>query len=328
MIIEVGKDGFAFNFNHIPHPPSEGFKLIPMFERDYMQAAVRIEVCDKSLEDYQAYINKYGIDKAEIIMPDLRILQLCPSLKYLRIFPSLYAPEGFDFSPLYELHEVKSLHCRNVYGPRGKYSSEIDYSKIHGLVKLSVDVNKKVFNFNKVDTLKSLSVGSFKGASRDLTDMFCSQELDTLEIQQCGIYSLNGIETSRKMQCVYLYYNRSLSDISALSRVKGTLRALHIMNCPKIQDFSVLGELENLEMLDLQGNNSLPSLDFLKNLKNLKTFIFNMNVLDGDLSPCLNLSYVYSVRNRKHYNLKDCELPKVKYVWGNEDIEGWRRLYS
>ena len=61
-------------------------------------------------------------------------------------------------------------------------------------------------------------------------------------------------------------------------------------------------------------------------MKNLKTFTFSMNVLDGDLTPCLNLSYVYSEKKHKHYNLKDADLPKGEYIRGNEDIEEWRRL--
>ncbi len=128
------------------------------------------------------------------------------------------------------------------------------------------------------------------------------------------------------MQCLYLHYNRSLKDISALSKVKKTLKALRIENCSKIEDFSVLAELENLELLELSGSNTLPSLSFIKSMKNLKTFVFNMNVEDGDLTPCLNLSYVYSEKNRKNYNLKDKDLPKNAYVRGNEDIEEWRRL--
>jgi hypothetical protein len=51
-----------------------------------------------------------------------------------------------------------------------------------------------------------------------------------------------------------------------------------------------------------------------------------MNVLDGNLTPCLDLSYVYSARSRKHYNLKDSKLPKGEYVRGNEDIDEWRRI--
>jgi hypothetical protein len=51
-----------------------------------------------------------------------------------------------------------------------------------------------------------------------------------------------------------------------------------------------------------------------------------MNVLDGDLSLCKNLSYVYSEIDRKHYSLKDALLPKGKYIRGNESIEEWRKL--
>ena len=87
-----------------------------------------------------------------------------------------------------------------------------------------------------------------------------------------------------------------------------------------------MGELENLELLELSGSNELPSLSFLKKMKRLKTFIFSMNVKDGDVTPCLGLSYVYSEKNRKHYNLKDIELPKGHYVRGNETIDEWRRL--
>ena len=78
-------------------------------------------------------------------------------------------------------------------------------------------------------------------------------------------------------------------------------------------------------MLELSGSNELVDLSFLKTMKSLKTFVFNMNVKDGDLSLCTGLSYVYSERNRKHYNLKNAELPKGQYVRGNEDIEVWRR---
>lgn len=222
--------------------------------------------------------------------------------------------------------EIKSLSCKNQYGNQEQLFSDIDYSRVHGIVDLKIAVNKGALNYNKIETLKSLSVGGFKGKNCDLTDLFCSKELDTLRIVQCRISSLNGIETSNKMQCLYLHYNRSLQNISALRRANRTLKALRIENCPKIEDFSVLCELENLELLELSGSNVLPNLNFLKTMRNLKTFAFNMDVLNGDLTPCLNLSYVYSEKDRRHFNLKDKDLPKTNYARGNEDIEEWRRL--
>lgn len=316
-------DGFGFTAATYPHNVHDAIIIKCKGVSDC--TSPQYDVPFHTIEDYIAYIQKKKIEKAIIILNDISFIRQCPSLKYLTIYPSYQAAESFDFSPLYEMPEVKLLHCQNQYGSQEQYISEIDYSRIHGLINLSICVNKKTLNYDKVRTLKSLGASGFKGERRDLTDLFCSKELDTLFLIQCGMYSLNGIELSEKMQCLYLYYNRSLSDISALSRVKGTLKALRIENCPKIQDFSVLGELESLEVLELSGNNALPNLDFLKTMKSLKRFSFSMNVLDGNLSPCLHVSNVYSEKNRKHYNLKNCELPKGKFTMGNENIEKWRR---
>ena len=219
--------------------------------------------------------------------------------------------------------QIKKLQCSTVYGFRENFSTCIDCAKISGLEDIHV-TNFGYKNFNTVDTLKGLGLSNYE--KRDISEAFSSSILDTLSIFQSRITSLEGIQKSQKMQCLYLYYNRFLQDISALAKVKKTLRALRIESCPKINDFSMLSELENLELLELSGSNELPSLSFLKEMKKLKTLIFNVNVKDGDLTPCLDLSYVYSGKNRKHYNLKDKDLPKGQYVRGNESIESWRRL--
>lgn len=305
----------------------DGFEFVPIIYPFNKRTAIRIaDDGIHSIKDYQNYICKKLVEQAEVFMPDLEILRFCPTLKYLKICPSYNTLKTVDFSPLYELPEIKYLNCQNIYGNKSQFISEIDYSRINGLVNLFVYVNNGTLNYNKIETLKSFGVGGFKGERNDLTDLFCSRELDTLSLNECRIRSLNGLENSPKLQCLYIYNNRSLFDISALSKVKNTLKALRIENCYKIKDFSILRELGNLELLELSGNNVLPNLNFLKNMKNLKTFVFNMNVLDGDLSQCLNLSYVYSEKNRKHYNLTDAQLPKGEYVRGNEAIEQWRRM--
>lgn len=119
-----------------------------------------------------------------------------------------------------------------------------------------------------------------------------------------------------------------MPDLKMLYECPG-LRKLNVSpsyNAPENFDFSPLYAMEKLEFLELCGSNLLPNLHFLGSLKNLKTFIFDYNVLDGDITPCLGISYVYCMRGRKHYNLKDKDLPKGEYVRGNEDIEEWRRL--
>lgn len=321
----VKKDGFEFAAITYPYNVDDAIIIV-------QQGRPRSEfpVCenyDRIEEEYVAYINKHGIEKAVICLDSIEILDRCKGLKYLRIVVPFEVKDQFDFSPVYRMDNIRHFTCLNRNGIDGEYTNVIDFSKVKGLEVLGVCVNKGTLNYNRIPGLKSLLVSSFKGGSnRDLADLFCSTKLDTLSLITCGMHSLNGIEKTPKMQCVYLDYNRSLRDISALKHCKETLKMLRIENCPQIEDFSVLGELENLELLELTGKNTLPNLKFLRSMRSLNTFVFNMNVLDGDLSNCTRLSYVYSETDRKHYNVKDKDLPKGVYIRGNESIEEWRRL--
>lgn len=317
----VLRDGFVFTA--ITHPGNVFDAIVIKYPQNTLCFSPRIRSSTRSLKEHIDFIQSNKIEKALIIADNIDFVTMCPTLKYLQIVPADSTGDSFDYSPLYRMPQIKSLSCSTVYGFREEYSTGIDCSRINGLEDIHVtDVGYK--NFNAVKTLKSLGLSGYK--QQDLSDAFTGSILDTLMVIQCKIKSLEGIQKSQKMQCLYLYYNRSLQDIRPLQNVKKTLRALRIENCPKIEDFSVLGQLENLELLELSGSNELTDLSFLKTMKNLKTFVFNMNVRDGNLTPCLDLSYVCSERNRKHYNLKNHELPKGEYARGNENIEKWRRL--
>lgn len=315
------RDGYVFVC--LCHPGTVFDAIVIRHPQDAKCFSPRLPESKRGLAEHLMLINELKIEKALIIANNIDFIVECPSLKYLRIIPAEDSINGFDYSPLYDMPEIKSLWCATIYGRNEEFSTTVDYSKVKGIENFSV-YNSGYLNYKNISTVKSLGLSHIQ--DRDLQNAFSSLKLDTLSVIQCKVQSLEGIQKSEKMQCLYLYYNRFLKDISALSKVRRTLRALRIENCPRIEDFSVLGELENLELLELSGSNELPSLRFLQTMKNLKTFIFSMNVKDGDLSPCLVLSYAYSKRNRKHYNLKDVNLPKGQYVHGNETIEEWRRL--
>lgn len=73
---------------------------------------------------------------------------------------------------------------------------------------------------------------------------------------------------------------------------------------PEGERFFCIGKLVNLRHLELTGRNEISSLSFLNQMPQIQTFLFSVNVLDGDLTPCMKIPYVYCERNRKHYNLK------------------------
>lgn len=272
-----------------------------------------IGYAERSLEEHIKVVNKCKLEKAVIIANDIHFIKKCPTLKYLNIIPADTTANGFDFSPLYEMSEVKSLSCQTIYGDKNQYSTSIDYSKIKGILNLGI-YGKGHLNYNKIATLECLFASGFVSSKRDITDLFCSHCLKKLTLIQCGINSLNGIESSKDITHISLWHNRSLNNIADIKKVAGTLKSLSIEACAKIVDFSCLEELVNLEYLQLMGSNTLQNLNFLRKIKKLKVFIFDMNVLDGDLSPCLKLQYVYCGRSRKHYNMKDKDLPKGEYV--------------
>ena len=314
------RDGYEFR--SLIHPANIYNAIVIKDPQNASYFSPRIVRTGHSLSEQIEFINQHQLENAIVIANDISFITQCPTLKHLEIIPADNIGDNFDFSPLYDMPEIKSLVCKTEYGIREEHSSQINYLKIKGLEDTRI-TGKGHLNYNCVNTLRSLQLSDYK--DNDLSQTFKSEILDTLSMIQCKIKSLNGLQKSIKMQCLYLYYNRFLHDITTLRDVKKTLKALRIENCSKINDFTVLDELENLELLELSGSNTLPDLKFLKNMKCLKTFILNMNVEDGDLTPCLNLSYVYSEKNHKHYNLKDKDLPKNDYIRGNENIELWRR---
>ena len=202
---------------------------------------------------------------------------------------------------------LKRLCCLTQYGIREQYRASIDYSRISGLTEISA-AGSGHHGYETVPSLNTLWLSNCRKYS-DFHGISCSAELQDVTLLQCGIRTLDGIEQHPKLQSLSLCHNRSLTDISALNSLGDSLHTLAIEGCPRISDWSVLSDLVNLEHLQLYGSNTLPDLSFLKKMPKLKTFTFTMNVADGNLSLCRNIPYA-SCKNRKHFNLKDAELPK------------------
>lgn len=321
----ISHDGFVFSSIR---DPANVFDAITIRNPSSARRFFDVDgVSERSLEDHIAFINSHQLTKAYIVADDISFLAKCPTLEHLTIIPSVTAGDGFDYAPLYKMPNLKSLICATHYGTYHKNTTTIDYSKIPGLEYLEVNSNEDL-NYHLVSTLKTLHLfGPFsKLKDSDLKWLSACSQLDTLEITCAKIRCLEGIERLAQMQCLRLNYNRSLQDISALENVAPALRMLHIEKCPNITDFSVLEKLKKLEYLVIKGSNQIPDLSFLRGLPDLQLFDFDVNVEDGDLTPCLALPYVRCRRSRRHYNLKDAQLPKGACKHGNENIPHWRRI--
>lgn len=302
------RDGFVFTFGR---NPAVFDTLVIRYPSDASGPIYGLGYSERSLEDHIELINKYQLKKASIICKDLSFILRCPSLNDISVYPDHESGNGFDFSPLYKMPNLRVLNCITTYGFYDQYRSTIDYSRIDGLCDVAV-YGPDHLGYERVSTLERLWCSRNK-KHKDLRDISCSPSLKNITFLQCSIQSLDGIEQYEEMDSVTLYNNRSLKDISALAHVGSTLRSLTIDGCSKVTDFSVLKDLHNLEYLQLYGSNQLPSLDFLQGMKKMKVFTFTMNVENGDLRLCMGIPYV-SCKNRKHYNLRDSQLPKPQVL--------------
>ena len=122
----------------------------------------------------------------------------------------------------------------------------------------------------------------------------------------------------------YLAESRQyLTDISPLKDLT-KLKKLVLKN-NKIEDLSAIGNLTNLEELDLYGNRGIKSINGFENLKKLKKLLLNRTVGITDISPlkeCKDLEEL-SIQNNKVSSieaLKDHEKLTLLDISGNKQI--------
>lgn len=290
-------DNFKVKDAIVVHNPADAVVVSPVFLRSR-----------KSLEEHIEYIRNNNIKKAYIVADDISFLTQCPSLEYLRVLPAITA-QNFDYSPLYEMPNLKWIECRTTTGLNDDLVASIDYSRFIGIKKLGISHAGGHLNVEQAGDVVSLCFDFGYPNSKNLQNTIPGKALRKFAICQAPIQSLDGIESASQLQRLELTYNRRLKDISALRYLKESLACLEIDTCGKISDFSVLTELHNLEFLILKGSNVLPNLSFLKVMPKLKYLHLTMNVADGDLSLCEQLPYA-RIKNRKHYSHKDTALPK------------------
>lgn len=267
----------------------------------------KLSCSSKTLQEHIDFVNEHHLEKAVIIAEDISFLTECPSLQFLQIIPADNV-KNFDYSPLYKLKNLAGLNCATEYGLHLSETTQVDYSHFSNVVDLDIAGHGHICT-EQLETIRRLNVS--RHPAKRISQIVASPVLKSLSVTQCSIRSLEGISKVKALSELSLWYNRSLSDVSDLFHHDKSLRMLSIGSCPKIADFSFLEQFDNLEYLELSGSNSLPNLKFLSAMKALKCFTFDMNVLNGDLTPCLDIPCVHLLRNRKHYNLSNADLPKA-----------------
>lgn len=213
-----------------------------------------------------------------------------------KIILSKYSYE--DITVLYQLKNLENFKST------GLIKTKFDFNKLLTLKNVFIEYSENlssIFNCNK---LKELEIHKFpeKKSSKfkGLTN------LKKLVLRQFKMMELQEIGELQYLEYLEISHNRTINSLASLNQNK-SIKELHIMNCPKIKDFSSLSALKNLEILTIDNQKEIPSLDFIKEMPNLKdlAIIGSSNVIDGKLKWLLdkeNFKLVCEIK--KHYDIK------------------------
>jgi len=221
---------------------------------------------------------------------NLDFLKKCAFIKKISISDKIS-----DFSGIYNLKDLNRLLVSD-----NKHA--IDFSNFNNINEISIDWHSNHKNLTKCLKLEKLSIWHYKPKKKNIHELPNIENLKELAITQSTIKTLDGIEKYKNLESLKVHYSSKLETISCIQNLSETLKTLWFEVSKKIKDKEQVVLLNNLNLLAYINCGEIPSIDFINKLKNLKDFRFvDTNVLDGDISPCLNLDYAGFLK-KKHYS--------------------------
>lgn len=169
----------------------------------------------------------------------------------------------------------------------------------------------------------SLSFGS--RMPQELFNAVCEQkDLKRLYIKW-GVYpDISAISKLQELEYLHIGSGAGVLSVEPLAELK-KLVMLSVENFQKINDYSALVALDNLELLSISGDVWSPryihidSLDFLRGMKQLRSFSLEVaRVKSKDYTPILELENIeyLTIESRKEVKAiydQLMKLPKLKY---------------
>ncbi|MGH2317780.1 hypothetical protein ACRC6Q_08420 [Planococcus sp. SE5232] len=263
------------------------------------EAGITVLIGKNNVQESILYIQTHQIKSAEITYSyeesQIDFLSECPTIESF----SLEGPNVKNLSGLYHLKGLKSLSINDT-AP----SLVIDFSQLTTLEEIYGTLPPKAVAIGSLINLKKMQVWGYKSKEKNLKEFTDLKALEDLELISSNITSLEGIQGLKKLIRLGLFRMRTLMDISTIQHLPENLKDLEIESAKKIEDFSPIGKVWSLEDLALNNCGMIPSIRFIKHLPHLESMKFwDSTVVDGDVSPCLELEYVYFT-NKKHYSHK------------------------
>ena len=263
---------------------------------------IRSDYIDKCMEYYNQHEDIDGIYISRILgykLPDITFFQQHKYIKGISISDS----NKIDLSGIENLKELEYIFISDNTQP-------IDYSVFPKLEQIGSTWHPKVIISEKCRKLKYLCLWHYKPKSKDLTELPNLPNLEFLGIIQSPIESTKGIENFKKLKQIDLAYQPKLTTLYGIENLP--IEIAEVQNCKHLRNLDHFRTVKTLRKLICFKCGAVQSINFIRDLKSLNHFAFlDMDVLDGDMSPCLSVRYM-AFTNKKHFTHTSKQLNSLK----------------
>lgn len=236
-------------------------------------------------------------------MEDLSFLADFPSLRYLEIRDQ----KRVETRHLEHLSNLRGLHLETP-------GAGIDFASFPELEVFVGDWHNENRHLASCRELRSLRLMQFNPKHASLLDLANMVRLEWLDVIKTSISSLEGLETLQDLRYFKLGYAPKLCTLEGLPSSCDRLRELSLSHLKNIESYVPIGSLSRLRRLKISYCASMPNLHWVRGMDWLDMFSFvETNVLDGDLSPLLDLPSLRYIgtMDKRHYNYKFSEINKI-----------------
>ncbi len=248
----------------------------------------------KCMEVYK----KYNMDGVAITvyhdykLQNVDFLKDYPEIKHISISDNITDISG--------MNGLATLRSAIISGKNRR----IDFSFFPQLEEFNADWSPYFKNLDKCTKLWYISMHHYTPRSKDLSCISQPPWLRKLKVTQSNIYSFHGIEKFEQLEDVDFAYCPKLEKLCCLEGSANSLKSLLFDHCKAIKNHNYVTKLNSLLTLGMNNCGSLPSIKFIKEMNALESFRFgDTDVIDGDISPCIGLRYVY-FSNKRHFSHK------------------------
>lgn len=186
---------------------------------------------------------------------------------------------------------------------------EIDFSLINSCINLEflsinyTKVSKGKINFQNLSKLKALSMNYYTPSNmanieelmnltylyfsrwpyKDLKYISGNSKLQNLILDFSKFENLNGIEDFKQLKKLKVYSAPNLKSIDQIKPLTSILENVYFELCPKIERYTVVDLMYNLESFYIARSAPIHSVQFLKSTPKLRYAYIGVEVIDKDI---------------------------------------------